>query len=115
MVYDKINTITHRRFAKAKQEESYDKTKQLYENYESLCKYLKDINLYKQQYIDDLKLDYLSNLKIKPRPFWEIKESLENYRKLLGYQNTNYYITPYYDKYLVIKYEKGKQPLLVIE
>jgi hypothetical protein len=57
----------------------------------------------------------LSNLKIKPRPFWEIKESLENYRKLLGYQNTNYYITPYYDKYLVIKYEKGKQPLLVIE
>jgi len=93
----------------------YDKTKQLYENYESLCHYLKDINLYKDEYIDDLKLDYLSNLKIKPKPFWEIKDSLENYRKLLGYQNTNFYITPYYNKYLVIKYEKGKQPILVIE
>lgn len=93
----------------------YDKTKQLYENYGALCQYLKDINLYRKEYIDDLKLDYLSHLKIKPKQFWELENSLDYYRKLLGYENTNYFITPYYDKFLVIKYEKNKKPELVIE
>lgn len=93
----------------------YDKTKQLYENYSSLCQFLKDINILNDQYIDDLKLDYLTSLKIKPKPFWEVKENLDYYRKLLGYENTNYFITPYYDKYIVIKYENGKKPILVIE
>lgn len=93
----------------------YDKTKQLYENYENLCKFLNDINILKDEYIDDLKLDYLTSLKIKPKPFWKVKENLDYYRKLLGYDNTNYFITPYYDKYIVIKYENGKQPILVIE
>ena len=54
-------------------------------------------------------------MKIKPKPFWEVKENLDYYRKLLGYENTNYFITPYYDKYIVIKYENGKKPILVIE
>ena len=93
----------------------YDKTKQLYENYESLCQYLKDINIYKKEYIDDLKLDYLNIVKIKPKPFWNVEENIDNYRKLLGYQNTNYLITPYYDKYIVIKYEKNQKPALYIE
>ena len=93
----------------------YDKTKQLYENYESLCRYLNDINILNQQYVDDLKYDYLNILKIKPKPFWKIDYNLDYYRKLLGYENTNYFITPYYDKYLVIKYEKNKKPVLVIE
>lgn len=93
----------------------YDKKKQIYENYENLCNYLRDINLMNDEYIDDLKFDYLSNLRIKPKPFWEVKENLDYYRKLLGYENTNYFITPYYDNYLIIKYEKDKKPLLVIE
>lgn len=93
----------------------YDKTKQIYENYSALCQYLRDIDLLKQDYIDDLKLDYLTHLKIKPKPFWNIDNSLDYYKKQLGYENTNYFITPYYDKYIVIKYEKGKQPILVIE
>ena len=93
----------------------YDKTKQLYENYAMLLKYLQDINIIKQEYIDDLKLDYLTHLKIKPKPFWNIDNNLDYYKKQLGYENTNYFITPYYDKHIVIKYEKGKQPILVIE
>ncbi len=93
----------------------YDKTKQLYENYESLCRYLKDINLYKDSYLDDLKLDYLTHLKIKPKPFWNIDNTLDYYRKLLNYENTNYFITPYYDKYIVIKYKRNEKPILVIE
>ena len=93
----------------------YDKTKQLYENYALLCEYLYDINLIKQYYIDDLKLDYLTHLKIKPKPFWNIDNNLDYYKKQLGYENTNYFITPYYDKHIVIKYEKGKKPILVIE
>ena len=93
----------------------YDKKKQIYENYESLCHYLKELNILKDDYIDDLKFDYLQNLKIKPKPFWDVKENLDYYRKLLGYENTNYYITPYYDRFLIIKYEKGLKPILVIE
>lgn len=93
----------------------YNKEKQLYENYYNLCLYLQKCGLLKQHYIDDLKFDYLSNLKIKPKPFWEVKENLDYYRNLLGYNNTNYFITPYYDKYLVIKYYKDKQPELVVE
>ncbi len=93
----------------------YDKNKQLYENYASLCQYLKDTDLFKQDYIDDLKYDYLKTIKIKPKPFWPLEESIEYYRKLLGYYNTNYFITPYYTKYIIIKYEKNKIPELIIE
>lgn len=93
----------------------YDKTKQLYENYREVCRYLNDLKLLKEEYIDDLKLDYLNVLKVKPKPFWELKNNIEYYRELLGYENTNYFITPYYDKFIVIKYEKNKSPILVIE
>ena len=93
----------------------YDKTKQLYENYADVCRYLNDLNILKEEYIDDLKLDYLSVLKVKPKPFWKIKNNLDYYRKILGYDNTNYFITPYYDKYIVIKYEKNNKPILEIE
>ena len=93
----------------------YDKTKQLYENYRSICQYLKTMNILKKEYIDDLKYDYLSVLKIKPKPFWEIEENIDYYRELLGYSNTNYFITPYYDKFIVIKYNKNEKPLLTIE
>lgn len=93
----------------------YDKTKQLYENYGNLCQYLKDINLYKDEYLYDLKYDYLSCIKIKPKPFWKIEQSIDYYRNILGYQNTNYFITPYYNNYIVIKYNKDMKPLLVIE
>lgn len=93
----------------------YDKTKQLYENYASLCRYLQELNIINNDYIDDLKYDYLKTIKIKPKPFWKIDYNLDYYKKKLGYENTNYYITPYYDKYIVIKYEKNKKPELVIE
>lgn len=93
----------------------YDKKKQLYENYASLCQYLKDIGIYNNEYEDDLKYDYLHCIKIKPKPFWNVTKSLDYYRNKLGYNNTNYYITPYYDKFIVIKYIKDKEPLLFIE
>ena len=96
----------------------YDKSKQLYENYSGICDFLRDIGLYKKEYIDDLKIDYLSTVLVKPKPFWELENSLDYYRKLLGYDTedtNNYFITPYYDKYIVIKYEKNKKPQLIIQ
>lgn len=93
----------------------YDKNKQLYENYASLCQYLKDIGIYKKDYEDDLKYDYLNCIKIKPKPFWNVEYNLDYYRNILGYNNTNYFITPYYNKYLVIKYNKNQKPVVVIE
>lgn len=96
----------------------YDKTLQLHENYGRVLDYLKDINLLNQDYIDDLKYDYLNKQRIKPKPFWPLLDTLENYRGLLGYDTEdtkNYFVTPYYDKYIVIKYEKGKKPKFVIE
>ena len=37
----------------------YDKTKQLYENYASLCQYLQELKIINDDYIDDLKYDYI--------------------------------------------------------
>ena len=54
----------------------------------------------------------LNVLKVKPKPFWELKNNIEYYRELLGYENTNYFITPYYDKFIVIKYEKNKSIII---
>lgn len=93
----------------------YDKEKQIYENYSALCQYLNDLGILNNEYIDDLKLDYLSNLKIKPKPFWKLDNNMDYYRKLLNYENTNYHITPYYNKYIVIKYYKDQKPQLFIE
>ena len=43
------------------------------------------------------------------------ENNLDYYRKLLGYENTNYFITPYYDKFIVIKYCENEKPKLFIE
>lgn len=92
----------------------FDKNKQLYENYGNVCKYLDDIGILNDQYIDDLKYDFLNTVKIKPKPFWEIKHSLDYYREELGYKESNCFITPYYDKYIVIEYNKNQKPILKI-
>lgn len=93
----------------------YDKKLQLYQNYQRVCEYLNSLGLNKKEYIDDLKIDFLSTVKIKPKPFWYDENNLDYYRKLLGYENTNYFITPYYDKFIVIKYCENEKPKLFIE
>lgn len=93
----------------------YDKKLQLYQNYERVCEYLNSIGLMKKEYLDDLKLDFLNTVKIKPKPFWKPEQKIDYYRKLLGYENTNYFITPYYDKFIVIKYKDNQGPQLYIE
>jgi len=100
----------------------YQKERPLHENYINLVNYLKDINLFNNEYLDDLKLDFLLKSRVKPMPFWKDRNSKDYHEKEYDYKiiglDESYYnsfITSYYDKLIVIKYEKGKEPFLEIK
>lgn len=91
----------------------------LHKNLENLLRYLKDLGIINKDYIDDLKLDYLSKVKVRPKPFWkdfayedfkEVKKSLTGKIEI----NNNAFATSYYNGYLIIEYDRNK-PLLLIE
>ena len=101
----------------------YNKKLPLEKNYEALISYLKELNLDKKEYIDDLKLDYLEKVKIRPYRFYgkeeysqnelieKVMELDESYTKHL-LQNS--FITPYYDGFIVITYNNQKANMRII-
>ena len=99
----------------------YKKNVPLHENYINLVNYLKDIGIYKIEYLYDLKLDFLSKSRVKPMPFWKDKTKDDYLKKEFEFQSLgldesyrNSFITKYYDKFIVIKYVKGLDPELKI-
>jgi anaerobic magnesium-protoporphyrin IX monomethyl ester cyclase len=101
----------------------YDKKKPLEKNYESLVEYLKEINLYKKEYIDDLKLDYLSKVKIRPYRFYGKEDFSQNelIEKVIELDTIytkhilqNAFITPYYKGFIVITYNNQKSKMRII-
>ncbi len=101
----------------------YDKKKPLESNYESLINYLKTLNLDKKEYIDDLKLDYLNKVKIRPYRFYGkeeysqnelIEKVIEKDSSYTKHQLQNAFITPYYNGFIVITYKNQKSKMRII-
>jgi hypothetical protein len=101
----------------------YNKKLPLENNYEALLTYLKSLNLNKKEYIDDLKLDYLSKVKIRPFRFYgkEIYSQNEMIEKVIELDNSyskhilqNAFITPYYSGFIVITYKNQKSNMRII-
>lgn len=101
----------------------YNKKLPLENNYEALLTYLKSLNLNKKEYIDDLKLDYLSKVKIRPFRFYgkEIYSQNEMIEKVIELDNSyskhilqNAFITPYYNGFIVITYKNQKSNMRII-
>ncbi len=96
----------------------YDKKLSVNKNLENLLRYLKNINILKKEYIDDLKSDYLKKVKIRPQPFWK-NYAYEDFKSLKAYLFENYGInktsfsTSYYDGYLIIDYGKNGGELYI--
>lgn len=96
----------------------YDKTAPLHKNFEALCSYIESKDYLNKEYIDDLKYDYLSKVKVRPQPFWKnyAYEDLCKLKKHLASQgkvHENSYVTTYYDGFLVIDYS-GSRPILSV-
>lgn len=96
-----------------------NKVNKLEDKYKKVLDLLKDIGIYKKEYEDDLKLDYLSKMLINPSAFWlnSINNKIPYKYKDLGLDNSysNSFITDYYDGYLIIKYPKDQKPVIEIK
>lgn len=102
----------------------YNKNKPLHENYKALLAYLDSLNLLKKEYIDCLKLDYLTKVKIKPLRFWgkELETHMELIEKVLEIsvdfnkqELLNSFITTYKNGFIVITYKNQKPELKIYE
>ena len=102
----------------------YNKNNQLHLNYKALLDYLDNIGLNSNNYLDDLKLDYLNKVRIKPLRFWG-KEKLSHMELIEKVQEIsldftkqellNAFITPYKKGFIVITYKDQKSRLDVYE
>ena len=102
----------------------YNKNNQLHLNYKALLDYLDNIGLNSNNYLDDLKLDYLNKVRIKPLRFWG-KEKLSHMELIEKVQEIsldftkqellNAFITPYKKGFIVITYKNQKSRLDVYE
>lgn len=101
----------------------YDKKKQLHENYKALIEYLSLLNINSSKYLDELKLDYLTKVKIKPLRFWGkeeyshqelIEKVLELSLDFKKVELLNSFITTYKKGFIIITYNDGKPKLNII-
>ena len=96
----------------------FDKKLSVNKNLESFLCYLKDKNILKKEYTDDLKFDYLTKVKIRPQPFWK-NYAYEDFKSLKSFLSERYgigrnsFATSYYNGYLIIDYGEEKAELSV--